>query len=253
MSESGTNNVETKIVKEVSEGKRDLFRVFLLCVAAVIVVRSFVFEPFKIPSGSMLPTLKIGDHIFVSKFNYGLSIPFTKLLLVKWSGPRRGDVVVFLNPRDESLHYVKRVIGIPGDKIKFVGKRLFINGEEVPREPVTDPKILENVKKTDANFDGQLYTETIDGTTHFVQYSKEVDDLEQMELARIAVEKEVPEGNYFVAGDNRDQSYDSRSWGFLPRENIKGRAQIVWLSLDQDAAWGTFDKVRWDRCGTLVQ
>src|SRR5947209_5520912 len=109
------------------EGRRDLMRALFFCLLAVVVVRSFLFEPFKIPSSSMVPTLRIGDHIFVSKFNYGLSLPFTKLEFLAWSAPKRGDVIVFLFPRDESLHYIKRVIGVPGDKVVFKGKDLYVN------------------------------------------------------------------------------------------------------------------------------
>lgn len=241
-----------KPMSEEAEGRKDLVRVLILCVLAVVIVRSFIFEPFKIPSGSMLPTLQIGDHIFVSKFNYGLSIPFTKIQFLKWGSPSRGDVVVFLNPRDESLHYVKRVVGIPGDKIKFVGKKLYINGELVNHVRVTDPEAIKEAVGEDQTFEGELYRETLSGTDHFVQYSKNVDQLEELELERIQVEKEVPPDSFFVVGDNRDHSYDSRSWGFLPAENIKGKAQIIWLSLNQDADWGSFGKIRWGRCGVLV-
>src|SRR6478752_4034871 len=122
---SHASQVDPAVAAQHADGRRDLFRALLICLLAVVIVRSFLFEPFKIPSSSMVPTLKIGDHIFVSKFDYGLSLPFTKLELVTWGGPKRGEVIVFLFPRDESLHYIKRVIGIPGDRVEFRGKQLW--------------------------------------------------------------------------------------------------------------------------------
>ena len=223
-------------------------RALFLCLVAVVVVRSFLFEPFKIPSSSMVPTLRIGDHIFVSKFNYGLSLPFTKWEFVAWGTPKRGEVVVFLFPRDESLHYIKRVIGIPGDRIEFKGKDIFINGEKVLKERISDQAQIEKITGT-KDFGGELYRETLDGTTHYVKYSSSA----VYDFSRNNQVEVVPPNKYFVAGDNRDDSYDSRSWGYVPRENIKGRAQIVWLSLDQDESWGKLAKIRWSRCGTLIQ
>lgn len=234
--------------QEQIEGRRELFKALGFCLAAVIVVRSFLFEPFKIPSSSMVPTLRIGDHIFVSKFNYGLSIPFTKVEFLRWSAPKRGDVVVFLFPRDESLHYIKRVVGIPGDRIEFRDKDLIINGEVVPKEPVTDQAEVDFVLATAAET-SELYRERLGDAVHYVQYSKK----KLQSLSRIGHEEVVPEGSYFVVGDNRDESYDSRSWGVVPRENIKGLAQIVWLSLDQKQSWGSSGKIRWDRSGMLIR
>jgi signal peptidase I len=235
-------------LQEHAEGRRDLVKALLFCLVAVILVRSFLFEPFKIPSSSMVPTLKIGDHIFVSKFDYGLSLPFTKFELATWGGPKRGEVIVFLFPRDESLHYIKRVIGIPGDKIEFKGKQLWINGQEVPKQLITDPALIEKVTGH-RELDGELYKETLGSTAHYVKYSKDVN----YDFSRNNPAEVVPDNSYFVAGDNRDDSYDSRSWGYVPRENIKGRAQMIWLSLDQEKSWGTLNKIRWVRCGTLIQ
>lgn len=211
-----------------------------LCLIAVVVVRSFFFEPFKIPSSSMVPTLRIGDHIFVSKFNYGLSVPFTKVEFLRLGEPKRGEVIVFLFPRDESLHYIKRVVGVPGDRIQFRGRELFINDEPVEKEPVTDPAVV-------GDLTGLLYKEKLGGVTHYVKYSS----TPLYDFSGVSRTEIVPADKFFVMGDNRDDSYDSRSWGFVPRENIKGRAQMIWLSLDQEHGWG-LDKVRWDRCGTLI-
>lgn len=243
---SEEKTVAVDLNEEAKEGKRDLFRALLLCVLAVVVVRSFLFEPFKIPSSSMVPTLKIGDHIFVSKFNFGLTVPFSKIEFVRWSQPKRGDVIVFLFPRDESLHYIKRVVGVPGDTVEFVGKDLVVNGKTMPKELISDPKIIAQVAVAPDEVD--IYRETIGDSIHYVQYSKRVNH----EFSRRGAQVTVPPDQFFVSGDNRDDSYDSRSWGFVPRENIKGRAQIVWLSLDQEQSWGKLNKIRWQRCGTLI-
>lgn len=234
--------------QEMLEGRNDLMRALILCIIGVIVVRSFLFEPFKIPSPSMVPTLKIGDHIFVSKFSYGLSLPFTKIEFVRWSEPKRGDIIVFLFPKDESLHYVKRVVGVPGDKVEVKGQEVFVNGELQPRTLISDTDALQKISGNEG--EGiEYYKETLGSVSHYVRYSRAV----PKELSRTSIVETVPPNSFFVMGDNRDDSYDSRSWGFVPRENIKGKAQIIWLSLNNDAAWGSFDAIRWGRCGTLVR
>lgn len=245
---SQASQVDSAVPVQQADGRRDLIRALVACLLAVVVVRSFLFEPFKIPSSSMVPTLKIGDHIFVSKFDYGFSLPFTKFNLVSWAGPKRGDIIVFLFPRDESLHYIKRVVGIPGDRVEFRGKQLVINGKEVPKESITSVDVIEKVTGR-KEIDGELYRETLGDVVHYVKYAKEAG----YDFSRSSPAEVVPPNSYFVAGDNRDDSYDSRSWGYVPRENIKGRAEMVWLSLDQEKSWGTFNKVRWGRCGTLIQ
>lgn len=237
---------ETRI--ELREARRDLFKALLFCLLAVVVVRSFLFEPFKIPSSSMVPTLHIGDHIFVSKFHYGLSIPFTKIELVSWSGPKRGEVIVFLFPRDESLHYIKRVVGLPGDKVVFKGRDLYVNGELIHKEKASQ-EVVQSVEQSVPGIKGDFFKENLFGREHLVRYTGSSEyNLEGLQSR----EEEVPANHYFVAGDNRDDSYDSRSWGFVPRENIKGRAEVIWLSLDSEQGWG-LSKIRWNRCGTLVQ
>ncbi len=235
--------------KEVADGWRDFSRALTLCLLAVVAVRSFLFEPFKIPTGSMIPTLLVGDHIFVSKYSYGLSITFTKIEFAAWSAPKRGDVIVFLYPRDEAQHYVKRVIGIPGDRVEFKGKDLFINGKLIEKELIADSKIIESVMGG-ADSLKELYRETIDGVPHYVRYNK---NSSGYDFTRTTPVYEVPPDKFFVAGDNRDDSNDSRTWGFVPRENIKGKAQLIWLSLDKDEKWNTGNKIRWSRCTTLIQ
>lgn len=230
-----------------SDGSRDLVRALLLCLAAVIFVRSFLFEPFKIPSSSMLPTLAIGDHIVVSKFTFGLSLPFTKIELVKWDAPERGDVIVFLFPRDESLHYIKRVVGVPGDRVEFKGTQLLINGEAVFREEVADPSYLQSLGPS-GPLSGQFYREKLGEHSHYVRYNQS----NSFKQPKEPPSEVVPADSYFVVGDNRDDSYDSRSWGYVPRKNIKGKAQFVLLSLDPERPWNSLGNVRWNRCGTLI-
>lgn len=230
---------------EQEQGKKDLVKALVVCFSVVVLVRSFLFEPFKIPSSSMVPTLKIGDHIFVSKFFYGLTLPFLKIELVGWSAPKRGDIIVFLFPRDESLHYIKRVVGVPGDTIEFQGRDLIINGTAVKKEPVTDDALVKDAVG-DSVPPGEIYKEFLGSTVHLVRYKGVGNDLN-----RLVPKETVPPNSFFVMGDNRDDSYDSRSWGFVPRENIKGRAEMIWLSLDQSNSSGT-RAVRWSRCGTLV-
>lgn len=233
---------------ETEAGRKDLFRAIFLVLLAVIAVRSFFVEPFKIPSSSMVPTLYIGDRIFVSKFNYGFSVPFSKLQIVSWGGPKRGDVIVFLFPRDEGLHYIKRVVGVPGDKIEFRGhKEILINGQAVVQEKVLEPLLLEQLKKESAS-GGEYYWEVLGKHKHLVRYTRQ-DNYELLRRPALT----VPEGNYFVMGDNRDDSYDSRAWGFVPRENIKGRAQMIWLSLEQEGTWTGFNKIRWSRAGAFIE
>jgi signal peptidase I len=248
ISQTSSDEIKRELKEEQIEGRRDLVRALVLCLMAVVLVRSFLFEPFKIPSSSMVPTLRIGDHIFVSKFNFGLSVPyFTKTKFASWGAPRRGEVIVFLFPRDESLHYIKRVVGVPGDKIEFKGKDIFINGKRVLKERVEDPSVIEKVTGS-RTISGELYKETLGSSVHYVKYTTGAAN----DFSRNNQVEVVPDNKFFVVGDNRDDSYDSRNWGLVPRENIEGKAQMIWLSLDQEQSWGKLNKVRWERCGILV-
>ena len=160
---------------------------------------------------------------------------------------RPGDVIVFLFPREESLYYVKRVMGIPGDKVEFKGKDILINNQLIPKEVVSDLKVKEDITGS-KDVPGDLYRENIDGHIHYVMYHEsEVSDFLRSGQAEI-----VPPGMYFVMGDNRDDSYDSRRWGYVPRENIKGKAQVVWLSIDKNSGGG-LEQIRWSRSFTLVR
>lgn len=239
---------QTNKTSEELAGSKDFIRTLVLSVLALIIIRSFIFESFKIPSSSMVPTLHIGDHIFVSKFDYGLSLPFTKIELTRWGQPQRGDVIVFLYPKDESLHYVKRVIGVPGDKIEFKGRELFINGKKIQRDEVTAPAEIQKAFGGDIP-SGELYREQLGERSHWVRYvSAEEAGFSGMKQTEI-----IPENKFFVVGDNRDQSYDSRSWGYVDRENIKGRARIIWLSLKSSDDWISLKRVAWSRTGTLIK
>lgn len=231
--------------EEKSEGLRDFILAVIFCLSSVLIVRSFLVEPFRIPSSSMVPTLKIGDHIFVSKFPFGLFVPFTKYEFLRTGTPNRGDVVVFLFPKDESLHYIKRVIGLPGDKLQFQGKNLFINGELVSKEKVSDPNEIEKVTGSREAV-GELYKEKLGDKVHYVRYLSGPGG----DFGRSSEVVEVPPDSFFMAGDNRDDSYDSRSWGPVPRHNLKGRAEIIWLSLASET--GSKEKVRWDRMLSVI-
>ncbi len=198
-----------------------VIRDFLLVVVLVCALRWAVGEPFLVPSGSMIPTLLIKDYIVVSKFSYGLRIPFTKTWFLGPKIPQRGDVVVFRSKGDSSYFMVKRVVGLPGDKISIAREKqnLWINNQPVAQV------LLEEQPDEDT----QYFKETLGDVVHTVQYAKNDDwEGEPMEIA-------VPEGHLFLMGDNRDASSDSRVWGTLPVENLLGKAQFIWMSCKEEA------------------
>lgn len=205
----------------------------------VLTIRSVIIEPFKIPSGSMLPTLLIGDYLFVNKFSYGLKYPFSEWLpggpfyIYKASPPKRGDVIVFLYPKDESLNYIKRVIGTPGDTIEIRNRVLTINGKTMPLEELTGDQAQSELSRLDSSAKQdparlQVFTEHLDTRDHIAFFDRENFFAENFGPIK------VPEDSYFAMGDNRDYSADSRYWGFVPMKNIKGRAIFIWLSLWTD-------------------
>ncbi|APQ13513.1 signal peptidase [Pseudomonas oryzihabitans] len=199
---------------------------FFPVLAIVLILRSFLVEPFQIPSGSMIPTLEVGDFILVNKFAYGIRLPVADLKVIPVGDPQRGDVMVFRYPSDPSVNYIKRVIGIPGDTIRYTSdKQLYINGELVPRQLVgEEPGSLGSVK---------LYREQLGKVQHLIR-------LEDNRYSGPAREWKVPAGHYFMMGDNRDNSNDSRYWddpnipkdlqGMVPDRNIVGKAFAIWLS-----------------------
>jgi signal peptidase I len=229
---------------------REYVEALLIAALVAFTIRAFVFEAFKIPSGSMIPSLSIGDHIFVNKFVYGLRIPLTKVHFWKRGEPKRGEVVVFIYPVDDGKDFIKRVMGVPGDMIHLDGTDVYINGDKLEHKPVevrpdpSDPRrlLVEGSAVGTIPFERgwenfQFFEEVTDGHPHIVQYEKFA--------MREPMDFTVPEGKYFMMGDNRDNSADSREWGFVPFSNIKGEAMFVWLSLDRDQGgirWGEFGR-----------
>jgi signal peptidase I len=204
-------------------------------ILAVFVVRSFLFEPFRIPSGSMIPTLHIGDFILVNKFGYGLRCPVGDCKFINIGEPKRGDVVVFRYPaqsKDDPNYgndFIKRVIGVPGDHIVYTDHVMTVNGE----------KISTTIDGVDAN-DGftRRSIENLTGVEHAI--------LTRPDIPGKDADVIVPEGHYFMMGDNRDGSNDSRYWGFVPEANLKGRAVVIWMS------WGEHFKPEFSRFGTVI-
>ena len=217
---SGSRARETLV-----EYSRSFFPVLLF----VLIIRSFVFEPFRIPSGSMMPTLLQGDFIFVQKYAYGLRLPVTETKIIETGEPKRGDVVVFRLPSDPSINYIKRIVGLPGDEIVYERHRLIINGETI--ELVKDPE----ASKEEPRFNEILGKREHDILIRNPAYS-----------VRDGVYR-VPKGHYFVMGDNRDNSKDSRFIGAIPETHLVGEAVRIWMHIDG------FKWPRWERVGSKIQ
>ena len=233
----------------------DTLKTLLLALIIAIVIRSFLFEPFRIPSGSMYPTLQVGDFLFVSKYSYGYSRYSFPFGMVPFKGriwydePKRGDIVVFKYPRDNKTDYIKRVIGLPGDRIKLEHGRLYINGEEVERERKDDYVIFDDVTNTGVY---PHYSETLPGGK--VHDIIEISDEQSVDNYG---EITVPENSFFMMGDNRDRSDDSRVHvGFVPKENLVGKARVLFFSYSGNGEWYNpltwGKKIRWDRMFTKI-
>lgn len=217
------------------------FPVFLV----VFILRSFLFEPFKIPSGSMIPTLLVGDYILVNKFTYGVRIPVINKKVIEFGSPQRGDVMVFRYPEDPSLDYIKRVIGLPGDKIAYQNKVLSINGQAVERKRVGDYQHQERL------YFSEQYQETQGAVSYltlndtdmpsFIPDATQFPGRENCIYNHQGVVCTVPPGHYFMMGDNRDNSRDSRVWGFVPEANIVGRAFFIWFNFSDLKRIGSFN------------
>ncbi len=217
---------------------------FFPVILFVFVLRSFLFEPFKIPSGSMIPTLLVGDFILVNKFTYGIRLPVINKKIISINDPQRGDVMVFRYPEDPSLDYIKRVVGLPGDTVAYQNKRLTINGQ-----PVEVTKI-EDFEHRDRMYFSEQYKAMLGSVEHrllndadapaFVPDASRFPFRENCTYNAQGVICTVPAGHYFMMGDNRDNSRDSRAWGFVPEENIVGKAFFIWLNLSDLGRIGSF-------------
>lgn len=206
----------------------------------VVTVRSFVFEPFKIPSGSMMPTLLIGDFIVVNKYSYGLRLPVGNTKILEVGEPQRGDVMVFRYPKDPNVNYIKRVVGLPGDEVTYRNKLVFINGEPMTQEQL-GMWIGEGRNRNPPGRRPQLFGENLGGANHQIVIYPD-------SPARQTQTWTVPDGHYFVLGDNRDQSLDSRAWDFVPEDHLVGRATRIWMHWDCSIGC-----VGWDRIGKAIE
>ena len=219
-----------KIVAKVIEYSYSYFPVFLL----VLLLRSFLLEPFRIPSGSLEPTLQVGDFVAVNKFAYGFRLPVWEKKVIAISNPKRGEIAVFRWPPAPQYDFIKRVVGVPGDTISYHNKVLTINGKVMKQtfvEYTTDESSGKAVAK---------YRENLDGTVHDIYV--------RTDTPAVDYDITVPDGSYFMMGDNRDDSADSRFWGFVSDKYLRGKAFLVWMSWN-----GKTDSVRWSKVGRFVQ
>jgi signal peptidase I len=211
---------------------------FFPVIFVVFFVRSFIVEPFKIPSGSMMPTLLAGDYILVNKFTYGLRVPILNNTFFEINHPTRGDVFVFHYPPEPSVDYIKRVVGLPGDKIRYQDKRLTINGKFLDVQNVGD---YAYVKPGLNMVTAKHYREQLGNVEHDILINEWVNSYDSDAIgAKFANDEEitVPAGHYLAMGDNRDDSSDSRVWGFVPEKNLVGKAFFIWMNFDQGSRIG---------------
>jgi signal peptidase I len=217
---------------------------FFPVILIVFLLRSFLVEPFKIPSSSMVPTLLVGDFILVNKFTYGVRLPVANKKIVPLNDPQRGDVMVFRYPDDPSLDYIKRVVGVPGDRVEYRNKRVHINGKPVPVKQIDDYLSRKRMQfsrrfvETLNAVDHQILLD--DDTPGFAPPTRPFPHAGNCNYNMNGLACTVPPGHYFVMGDNRDNSSDSRVWGFVPDENIVGKAFFIWLNLNELGRFGAF-------------
>ncbi len=214
----------------------DLSRSFFPVILIVLVIRSFVVEPFRIPSGSMMPTLLVGDFILVNKFAYGLRLPVLNTRILELGSPQRGEIIVFRYPEDTRVDYIKRVIGVPGDTVAYRNKVLYINGQAIAQEPVG---AYVGAGSGAVMTGASLREERLDGINHQI--------LVLPEGFEHGFEYTVGAGQYFVMGDNRDNSRDSRFWGTVPEANLVGKAFFIWMNWDSAAG-----RIDWSRIGNGI-
>lgn len=226
------------ILPAVVDFARSFFPIFFI----VLILRSFIVEPFKIPSNSMMPTLLTGDFILVNKYDYGIRLPVLNIKIIENTTPERGDVIVFRYPKDPSIPFIKRVVGLPGDEFLYQDKILYINGEPIEQlemgvyAAVGSGKIMDGATLSTEllnNAEYEILRMPYRGIQRSLPYGRGI----------------VPEGKYFVLGDNRDNSKDSRYWGFVPDENLMGRAFMIWMNWDWKNEAGVVD---WKRIGTMI-
>ncbi len=237
----------TKTEKFKKEAKSIFWIVFL-----VLAFRSTFFEPFRIPSGSMIPTLLIGDFILVNKMAYGLKVPFSDwytdpIYIYQGEKPKRGDIIVFKYPKDPNVNYIKRVVGVPGDTVEMINKVVYVNGKPIVGKELDPKKYMEDMDDKFVGYNLQ-FLQVKDGE-HIHTIMQDVDQTYKTDYTK----RTVPPGHYFVLGDNRDFSYDSRFWGFVPFENIRGKALLIWFNmiipfLDENASF----RLRPWRIGTIL-
>ena len=242
--DTNTSDAKTRLIMQPwwLDWTAGLFPVIIV----VFLLRSFLFEPFKIPSGSMIPTLLINDLILVNKFHYGVRLPVINLKVLDNNSPQHGDVMVFRYPPKPSLDYIKRVVGVPGDEVAYLNKKLSINGKPLNKYALPDffdedtmrySKQFEET--TTANKKYRLLND--DDRPAFIPGTEDFPNKQNCRYSSEGVVCKVPEGHYFMMGDNRDNSLDSRYWGFVPEKNIVGRAFFVWMNFGNLKRIGSFD------------
>jgi signal peptidase I len=229
---------------------KEYIEALLVAVVLALIIRAFVVQAFKIPTGSMLQTLQIGDQLLVSKFHYGLKLPFSDKILVSVYEPERGDVIVFEYPYNEKLDamrpqlkdvdFVKRIVGLPGDTVEIRAKEVFVNGEAVTGPYVQH--VIDDVEDNPLPEDHPPIT--VDPAAYFDHCEDTTSACRSKRDWMPAIT--VPEGKYFVMGDNRDESFDSRFWGFVSRESIRGKAMVIYWS------WTGPTNIRWERLGRMI-